>query len=101
MISKVSRLAVALVIAVGATACAAREQPAPQPASSGASLDAIRAGALTALAAARASSALSDVARTVSLPSVERMIEDADDRRAHVTSPDRDAAFARTTMERA
>jgi poly(3-hydroxybutyrate) depolymerase len=82
-------------------ACAAREQPALQPASSGASLDAIRAGALTALAAARASSALSDVARTVSLPSVERMIEDADDRRAHVTSPDRDAAFARTTMERA
>ena len=63
-------------------------------------IDAGRASALAALAKAKAAH-LSDVARAVSLPSVERLVEDADAVRAHVTDPARDLAFVQRTLEAA
>jgi poly(3-hydroxybutyrate) depolymerase len=99
-------LALASVV-VMSCACA---KPAPAPtaaapvvddaAKRAAALDAARAAALGSFAKATASK-LSDVARTISLPSVERLIADADDVRAHLTRPDRDLAFARTSYETA
>jgi len=59
-----------------------------------------RAAALAALARARAAT-LDDVARTISLPSIERLVQDADARAAHVTVPDRDWAFVRRTLDTA
>ena len=41
------------------------------------------------------------VLREISLPSIERLIEDADLRAAHVTVPERDAAFVRQSLETA
>jgi pimeloyl-ACP methyl ester carboxylesterase len=59
----------------------------------------LRAGAEAALARARArAAALDDVARTVSLPSVEMLIEDADRRAAAVTNPARDWGFVRRQL---
>jgi predicted esterase len=72
----------------------------------------LRAGALAAIARARAklgsgagkAAAADDllrVLREVSLPSIERLVEDADLRAAHVTVPARDAAFVRQSLETA
>jgi poly(3-hydroxybutyrate) depolymerase len=49
------------------------------------------------LASARARK-LSDVEREVSLPSIERLLEDAADRAAHPTLPERDRAYVQRTL---
>jgi poly(3-hydroxybutyrate) depolymerase len=60
-------------------------------------VDALRAAALQALARARAAHN-SEVVREVTLPSIERLIEDAELRRASITKPARDEAFVRDTL---
>jgi poly(3-hydroxybutyrate) depolymerase len=65
-------------------------------------VDVLRAAALEAIARARAhlgdNQPGSDVVREVTLPSIERLVEDADLRRASVTNPARDGAFVRDTL---
>jgi predicted esterase len=62
----------------------------------------LRAAAVTALERARARAAAgSPVVRDVTLPSIERLIQDADARAASVTVPERDQAFVRATLETA
>jgi acetyl esterase/lipase len=63
-------------------------------------LDRARAAALEAIAKARAAK-LSEVARAVSLPSVERLVEDGDARQARVTDGPRDLDFVRRSFETA
>jgi poly(3-hydroxybutyrate) depolymerase len=60
-------------------------------------VDALRAAALQALARAHAAHG-SEIVRQVTLPSIERLIEDADLRRASITKPARDEAFVRDTL---
>jgi poly(3-hydroxybutyrate) depolymerase len=60
-----------------------------------ADLDATRSAALASLAKVKAMPALSERARLVSVPSIEKLIEDADDVRVHVTNPARDKDFVR------
>jgi poly(3-hydroxybutyrate) depolymerase len=60
-------------------------------------VDALRAAALQALGRARAARG-SEVVREVTLPSIERLVEDADLRRASITKPARDEAFVRDTL---
>jgi poly(3-hydroxybutyrate) depolymerase len=60
-------------------------------------VEALRAAALRALSRARAASR-SDVVREVTLPSIERLVVDADLRRASITKPARDEAFVRDTL---
>ena len=62
-----------------------------------ADVDALRAAALAAIARARAAGG-SDVVREVTLPSIERLVADADLRRASITKPARDEAFVRDTL---
>jgi len=62
-----------------------------------ADVDALRGAALEAIARARAAGG-SEVVREVTLPSIERLVEDADLRRASVTKPARDEAFVRDTL---
>ncbi|HEY4393935.1 MAG TPA: prolyl oligopeptidase family serine peptidase [Polyangia bacterium] len=57
----------------------------------------LRAAALAAIAKARAAGG-SAVVREVTLPSIERLVEDADLRRASVTKPARDEAFVRDAL---
>jgi poly(3-hydroxybutyrate) depolymerase len=71
--------------------------PGAGPSSDGAAL---RAAAVAALDKARAAP-LSEVGAAISLPSIERLVEDADARAAHVTVPERDLAFVRRTLETA
>jgi poly(3-hydroxybutyrate) depolymerase len=52
------------------------------------------------LARARAASA-SAVVRDITLPSIERLIQDADERAAHITVPERDHAFVHANLQRA
>jgi poly(3-hydroxybutyrate) depolymerase len=88
-------LLAALVVA-GATATAP-----PAPPAGTIDLDGARAAAVKAISAARAACAAptaSAVAREVSLPSVERLVEDADLRRASITNPARDLAFVRKNL---
>ncbi|HEX4403294.1 MAG TPA: prolyl oligopeptidase family serine peptidase [Polyangia bacterium] len=59
-----------------------------------------RAAALAAIDKARAAK-LADVTRAVSLPSIERLVQDADAVHAHVTDPSRDLAFVQRTLEAA
>jgi poly(3-hydroxybutyrate) depolymerase len=96
-------------LAIGALlvgACARRSPPAapvvPDAAttSPAAELDGKRAAALEALARARAAK-LSDVSRAISLPSIERLVEDAEARRAQVTDAARDLDFARRALDAA
>jgi len=104
-----SRLALRLAAAavLSSVACA-RRPPAPPadapthavPAAPVMDLDAVRAAALAAIAKAKAAH-LSDVARGVSLPSIERLVEDGDARLAHVTNAERDQAFVRRSYETA
>jgi poly(3-hydroxybutyrate) depolymerase len=61
-----------------------------------ADLDASRSAALASIAKAKTVD-LSERARTISLPSIERLVEDADWVRAHVTNADRDGEFVRRT----
>jgi len=62
-----------------------------------ADIDALRAAALQALARARAAHN-SQVVLEVTLPSIERLVADADLRRASITKPARDEAFVRDTL---
>jgi acetyl esterase/lipase len=66
-------------------------------------LDRLRGAALTAIARARAAAEKSgsQVLRDVTLPSIERLVEDADLRRANVTVADRDEAFVRESLKTA
>jgi poly(3-hydroxybutyrate) depolymerase len=93
-------------------ACARREAPAAAPAvaapappppsdkEAARALDAARVAALASIAKAKAAS-LSARARDVSLPSIERLVEDGDAVRAHVTDATRDLGFARRAFETA
>jgi poly(3-hydroxybutyrate) depolymerase len=94
-------------LAVLATCACARRPPAPPvdagavvPAAPVMDLDAMRAAALASIGKARAAS-LPEVSRAVSLPSIERLVEDGDARRAHVTNAERDLAFVRRSFETA
>jgi hypothetical protein len=99
----------AALAVVVACACARRPPAAPVDARADAAagpsapvmdLDATRAAALATIAKAKAAR-LSSVARDVSLPSIERLVEDGDARRAHVTVAARDLAFVRRAYETA
>jgi poly(3-hydroxybutyrate) depolymerase len=61
-------------------------------------VNALRAAALASLAKARAARGSSEVVREVTLPSIERLVEDADLRRASVTNPARDNAFVADSL---
>ena len=73
---------------------------APPP---GGDVDQLRSAAVAAIARARAAVERSGsaVLRQVTLPSIERLVEDADLRRASVTVPARDEAFVRETLKTA
>jgi len=73
---------------------------APAPASPAADLAAMRDAALATIAKAKVAP-LAEVARAVSLPSIERLVEDADARRAHLTNVERDLDFARRAYQTA
>ena len=60
-------------------------------------VDALRTAALKAIAHARAVGG-SELVREVTLPSIERLVADADLRRASITKPARDEAFVRDTL---
>ena len=62
-----------------------------------ADVDTLRAAALQAIARARAAGG-SEVVREVTLPSIERLVADAELRRASITKPARDEAFVRDTL---
>jgi poly(3-hydroxybutyrate) depolymerase len=104
------RAVVAALACVALSGACARRSAAPPSDARGetpavaanpaADLDRARAAALEAIAKARAAK-LSEVARAVSLPSVERLVEDGDARRARVTSEARDLAFVRQSFEAA
>jgi pimeloyl-ACP methyl ester carboxylesterase len=76
--------------------------PRPAPAPGGRLPDAAspRAAAVGALERARARAASSSaVVREITLPSIERLIQDADARAASITVPERDQAFVRANLE--
>ena len=60
-------------------------------------VDVLRGEARQAIARARAAGG-SEIVREVTLPSIERLVEDADLRRASITKPARDQAFVRDTL---
>jgi len=66
-------------------------------------VDDLRGAALTALGRARAAAekSASPVLRDVTVPSIERLVEDADLRRANVTAKARDDAFVRESLNTA
>jgi poly(3-hydroxybutyrate) depolymerase len=66
-------------------------------------VDRLRSAAVAAIARARAAAGKSGspVLREVTLPSIERLVEDADLRRTSVTVPARDQAFVRDTLKTA
>jgi poly(3-hydroxybutyrate) depolymerase len=84
-------VAVAVTVLLAATVAGSARAGGPDD------VDALRAAALEALARARAAGG-SDVVREVTLPSIERLVEDADLRRASITNPARDGAFVRDTL---
>jgi predicted esterase len=99
----------AACVALASCACARRAPVAPAATAADAAagpgapvmdLDAARAAALAMIAKAKAAP-LSDVSRAQSLPSIERLVVDADARRAHVTDPARDLGFVRRSYETA
>ncbi len=98
-----------LVAGAVALSCACTRPTAPAAGASAArvdappsvpELDARRAAALVSIEKARAAK-LADVSRAISLPSIERLVEDADAVRAHVTDEKRDVAFARRALDTA
>jgi poly(3-hydroxybutyrate) depolymerase len=76
---------------------AATVGPSRRARAEGDDVDALRAAALRAIAKARAAGG-SAVVREVTMPSLERLVEDADLRRASVSKPARDNAFVRDTL---
>ena len=106
---RVVGLAACVFVTSCACACARRPPAAPGATRPDAAapvgapvrdLDAVRASALATLARAHAAP-LPELARVVSLPSIERLVVDADAVRAHVTSAERDLAFVRRSFEAA
>jgi poly(3-hydroxybutyrate) depolymerase len=95
-------------VALLAGACARKSAAPPadahgsaaQAVSPAAELDRARAAALEAIARAKAAK-LGETARAVSLPSIERLVDDADAVRGHVTNEARDLAFVRRSFETA
>ena len=87
------RLMAALVLVSAVVA----STPAEGAQGAEADVEVLRAAALKAIARARAAGG-SDVVREVTLPSIERLVADADLRRASVTKPARDEAFVRDTL---
>ena len=87
------------LMAVALLAAAALVGPTRAEGAQGAEadVDALRTAALAALTRARAAGG-SDVVREVTLPSIERLVADADLRRASITKPARDEAFVRDTL---
>jgi dienelactone hydrolase len=90
-------------------ACARRQQAATGAAGDAApravgapvaDLDTMRAAAKATIAKAKAAP-LPELSRAISLPSIERLVEDADAVRAHVTNEARDLAFVRRSLETA
>ncbi|HLK93570.1 MAG TPA: prolyl oligopeptidase family serine peptidase [Polyangia bacterium] len=92
-----ARAGVALCLAGAVLVAAAGPSRRARAADERDGVDGLRAAALAAIAKARASGG-SAVVREVTLPSIERMVEDADLRRASVTKPARDNAFVRDTL---
>ncbi len=101
--------ALAALTVLASCACARRAPVAPREARAdgGAAsaapvmdLDAARTAALATIVKAKAAP-LPELARAVSLPSIERLVEDGDTRRAHVTDAARDLAFVRRSFETA
>ena len=93
-------LTAARLIVAGLTLSSALGRAAtPRPADA----DDLRGVALTAIARARAAAdkSRSGVLRDVTLPSIERLVEDADLRRANVTDKARDEAFVRESLKTA
>jgi poly(3-hydroxybutyrate) depolymerase len=95
-----------IVRAVALLAALAAAQPAPERRpDAGAPADAVatlRASARAAIDRARARAAAgSAVVKEITLPSIERLVQDADERAARVTKPERDAAFVRQNLETA
>ena len=88
---------VGLMTAVVLAAALVGPTPVEGAQGSEADVDLLRAAALTAIARARAAGG-SDVVREVTLPSIERLVADADLRRASITKPARDEAFVRDTL---
>ena len=88
-----------VVAMVAIEAQSAEPKPAPAPA---AEVVPLREAAVAAIARARARVATgSEILREVTLPSIERLLEDADLRRASITAPARDWDFVRRTLETA
>jgi len=86
----------------GPTALAAEPTGAAPPADE---VPALRGAAVAAIARARAkvagAAANPEILREVTLPSIERLVEDADLRRASITVPARDRDFVRKSLETA
>ncbi|HVR01182.1 MAG TPA: prolyl oligopeptidase family serine peptidase [Polyangia bacterium] len=100
------RLAACAVLTSCACACARRPPAAPSVARSDAAtpagapvpdLDSARAAALASIAKAKGVP-LPELARGVSLPSIERLVADADAVRANVTNTERDLDFVRRSF---
>jgi poly(3-hydroxybutyrate) depolymerase len=88
-----ARAALAAALVACRAAAAAPSPTAPDD------IDAARAAAVKAIAAAKARlGGAATLAREVSLPSIERLVEDADQRRAKITNPERDLGFVRKNL---
>lgn len=98
MTPALTRRAAAASVAFGAVTLVAALAPARSS-----EIDGARAAALAALARARAVAGKSGsaVTREVTIPSIERLVEDADLRRATPTDPARDDRFVRETLKTA
>ncbi len=83
-------------------AAPAASAPAPVRVAAGpdAAVAPLRDAALASVARARKAAA-GEIAREISLPSIERLVEDADLRRASIAVPDRDWGFVRRNLETA
>jgi dienelactone hydrolase len=75
--------------------------PSPAPATTVHDYRALRAAAVASLDKARVAAPADDVSRTITLPSIELLIDDADTRAATITNPARDWAFVREQLETA
>src|SRR4051812_39772043 len=92
----IARLPILVSLAALATFAAACPPAVP---AAGGDYPRLRAAAETALTGARARAAsLDETARTVSLPSVEQLLEEADARARDITVPARDWDFVRRQL---
>ncbi len=99
---RAAALAIALLAAPlpPASPPAAPSLPSPSPAP--ATVASLRAAAEAAIVKAKARAATGTaVVNEITLPSIERLVEDADARAAKITVPGRDDAFVRKNLETA